>query len=60
MDGLSYKGTALFLGKLPNRKSLCFYFSKGNVIYPVAYVRKGFEGMAIERWRELIGDKDEL
>jgi hypothetical protein len=60
MDGIKMNGVTLFLGYLPIRKSLCFYFEKGCSIYPVAYVSKKLEPKAIELWEEFVsGIKEE-
>ena len=54
MDGLRKNDVALFLTKIPYRKGLAFCFSDGNGIYPVAYVSKKLEKMAIEKWEKMI------
>ena len=57
MDGIRLNGVGLFLGHLPNKKLLCFYFEKDNCVYPVAYISEKLEKEAIECWGEFIGDK---
>lgn len=58
MYGLKHNGVTIYLGLLPGRKSLCFYFDKGTEIIPVAYVRRGLEAMAIRLWQELTGETE--
>ena len=54
MDGIKIGDVSLFLGHIPARKSLCFYFLKGTCMYPVAYVI-GDENIkyATELWQEM-------
>lgn len=54
MDGLKKNGVTIFLGRIPPRKSLCFYFEEGSSIYPVAYVSKKLEDIAIEKWAKFL------
>jgi len=56
MDGLEINGIALFLGHVPSRKSLCFYFVENGTIYPVGYVSKALEPIAREMWQKMLGD----
>ena len=58
MNGIRIGGTTLFLGYIPDRKQLCFYFEKtiGATchVYPVAFVSRGREAQATARWQEML------
>jgi len=58
MDGIRNGNTTLFLGHLPGRKSLCFYFETDNVLYPVAYVQGRYTNIATKRWRKLLSSNN--
>jgi hypothetical protein len=57
MDGLKINNVALFLGHIPTRKQLCFYFSEGTKLYPIGYVSKKNESVAIKLWGIMLNDK---
>jgi hypothetical protein len=59
MNGLKIRGVTLFIGNIPNRKQLCFYFQEGNCIYPIAYVRKEYSAQAIRLWKTMLGENDD-
>lgn len=54
MDGLKINDVTLFIGKIPNRKQECFYFSEGACIYPVAYIRKENFEAAKRLWGKML------
>ena len=47
-------GVRLTIGRLPSRKSLCFYFTEGNAIYPVAYIKTSVLDDAERLWDKLL------
>ncbi len=53
MDGIKSQGISLFLTKIPNRKGLSFCFEKEGVLYPVSYVPKKYENLAVEMWKKM-------
>jgi len=59
MNGMEINGVSLFLGKIPNRKRECFYFTEGPVMYPVAYVSKTTAEIAKKLWGKMLGQEGE-
>ena len=55
MDGLKVNGVSLYLTHIPTRKGLVFYFMDEGSLYPVAYVSKKVEDMAIKEWKKMLG-----
>ena len=55
MDGMknSINGVTLFLGRIPGRKQMCFYFAEGNSITVAAYVSAANEKAAVRLWKKL-------
>ena len=55
MDGMKnhVNGVALFLGRIPTRKQMCFYFTEGSTITVVGYVSAGNEPEAVRLWQKL-------
>ena len=56
MNGLKANGVSIFLGQMPRRKGLAFYFVEGVNGIPVAYVSKKNEDEAKRLWLKLVGD----
>ena len=60
MDGVKFRNVTLFLGKLPNRKQECFYFSEGNFpLCPVAYIRADRIEAAKRLWAKMLDSIEE-
>ena len=57
MDGLEVNDVSLYLTHIPTRKGLVFCFMEGGSIYPVAYVSKKLENMAIKEWKKMLGEE---
>ena len=57
MDGLEVNGVSLYLTHIPTRKGLVFCFMEGGSIYPVAYVSKKLEDMAIKEWKKMLWEE---
>jgi len=57
MNGLEVNGVTLYLTHIPNRKGLVFCFMDGGSIYPVAYVSKKLEDMAIKEGKKMLGEQ---
>ena len=55
MDGLAVNGVSLYLTHIPSRKGLVFCFMEKGSLYPVAYVSKKLENMAIKEWKKMLG-----
>ena len=57
MDGLEVNGVTLYLTHIPTRKGLVFCFMDGGSLYPVAYVSKKLEDMAVTEWKKMLGEE---